>query len=277
MRKTLFIIAVFAMAVVGEGCMGFTNPEVPAGAEGYIISRPYYIGQGGYVKTIKGPARYGVTWRKFATIIDTRTRTYNEPFTGDSAVLAQDNLRIEFQAHLLVHIKDGGSREVVEKFQGEDWYNQVVQEVFRTYVRDEIQKYKSLEIKNNIGSIGEDILELLKKKYEGSPFEFESVVVGNIQYPEVVTTAVSEKLAATQRLEKADTEIQIEKKLAERRVAEAMGIAEAQRIINQTLTPLYLQHEAIQAQGKLVNSPNHSTIYIPVGSNGIPLIYNINQ
>ena len=207
--------------------------------------------------------------------IDLRTRTYNEPFTSDKAVLAADNLRIEFQAHMIVHIKEGGSKEIVEMYQGQEWYPQVVKEVFRMLVRDEIQKYDSLDIKNNITKIGDDILAQLRQRFEGGPFVFENVVVGNIQYPDVVTNAVSEKLAETQRLEKADIQIEVEKKKAERRVVEAEGIAAAQGIINETLSPLYLQHESIQAQIEMASSPNHTTVYIPVGTNGIPLIYNM--
>ena len=43
-------------------------------------------------------------------------------------------------------------------------------------------------------------------------------------------------------------------------------------IINQRLTPTYLQHEAIEAQKAMVGSPNHTTIYIPVGPMGVPLV-----
>ncbi|MBW2189891.1 MAG: hypothetical protein JRG93_09950, partial [Deltaproteobacteria bacterium] len=49
--------------------------------------------------------------------------------------------------------------------------------------------------------------------------------------------------------------------------------AEAQKIINATLTPNYLQHEAIQAQRTMANAPNHTTVYIPVGTNGLPLVH----
>jgi hypothetical protein len=69
--------------------------------------------------------------------------------------------------------------------------------------------------------------------------------------------------------------IQVEKQKAEIRIVEAQGIAESQKIINATLTDKYLQHEAIQAQEKMANSPNHTTIYIPSGQNGIPLVKTI--
>jgi len=45
------------------------------------------------------------------------------------------------------------------------------------------------------------------------------------------------------------------------------------QIINIDMRPeTYLQHEAIQTQLVMANSPNHSTVYIPSGANGIPLV-----
>jgi len=43
------------------------------------------------------------------------------------------------------------------------------------------------------------------------------------------------------------------------------------QIIRGQLNPLYIQHEAIEARKLMVNSPNHTTVYIPVGPMGVPL------
>jgi hypothetical protein len=51
---------------------------------------------------------------------------------------------------------------------------------------------------------------------------------------------------------------------------QAAGIANAMQIIRGQLSPLYVQHEAIEAQKLMVNSPNHTTVYIPVGPMGVP-------
>ncbi len=67
--------------------------------------------------------------------------------------------------------------------------------------------------------------------------------------------------------------VQVEKQKAQIRIVEAGGIAQAQQIINATLTDRYLQHEAIGVQEKVAASANHSdTFYIPAGQNGIPLV-----
>lgn len=60
--------------------------------------------------------------------------------------------------------------------------------------------------------------------------------------------------------------------LADQRVIEAKGIRKSQDIINATLTPLYVQHEAVRAQLAMANSPNHTIIYVPSGTNGTPVI-----
>ena len=66
--------------------------------------------------------------------------------------------------------------------------------------------------------------------------------------------------------------IQTETQKALIRIEEAKGIAQAQKLINATLTDQYLQHEAIEAQRSMAGSQNHTQIYIPVGNNGIPLV-----
>ena len=102
------------------------------------------------------------------------------------------------------------------------------------------------------------------------------MVVGNIQYPPEVVDAVSRKLAAIQELERKATEIQITEREKEKRMIEAEGIARATEIISQRLTSAYLQYEAIKAQREIIQSNNHTTIYIPVGPMGVPLVGALN-
>ena len=43
------------------------------------------------------------------------------------------------------------------------------------------------------------------------------------------------------------------------------------QIIRGQLSAMYIQHEAIESQKLMVNSPNHTVVYIPVGPMGVPL------
>lgn len=66
--------------------------------------------------------------------------------------------------------------------------------------------------------------------------------------------------------------VQVAQQKADIKIEEAKGIAQAQKIINDTLTPQYLQHEAIQAQ----ESQSNKIIYVPSGNQGIPLVQTVN-
>lgn len=61
---------------------------------------------------------------------------------------------------------------------------------------------------------------------------------------------------------------------AEKRIVEARGIRTAQDLIAKTLTPLYVQHEAIQAQ---MHGGGGDRTYIPVGPQGVPLVADVND
>ena len=134
-----------------------------------------------------------------------------------------------------------------------------------------MQRRNGLEVKDALITIGDAVLARIQRYAAGSPFTISSVVVGNVQYPEEVATAVSRKLAATQELQRKDTEIEIERKERTKREVQAQGIANAMQIIRGQLSGMYIQHEAIEAQKLMVNSPNHTVVYIPSGAMGVPL------
>lgn len=92
----------------------------------------------------------------------------------------------------------------------------------------------------------------------------------------VKVTAIQIQVAQQQAKVVAAQDATVQAK-ADQRLIEAKGIRNAQDEISATLTDKYLQHEAIQAQEKLANSPNHTTIYIPSGQNGLPLVGTVDK
>ncbi len=77
---------------------------------------------------------------------------------------------------------------------------------------------------------------------------------------------------ARQQAQITHAQIEATKADAEKRFAEAVGIRRAQNEIASTLTGHYLQYEAIQAQKAVATSGRNNTlIYVPSGSNGVPL------
>jgi SPFH domain / Band 7 family len=265
------------ITVLALGIIGCSNPATPAGYVGYVTKHPYTM-PARFYELQTGPTSTGLGWRLEVTNISVTPNTSTEHFVGPDAVLAKDNLRIEFRAHLLWKVEPENVKIFVEKY-GETGYDpekmaydNFIKEPFRTYTRDEVQKHNGLDIKDNIEAVGSAVQARILKLTQGTPFTIIGVVIGNIQYPQTVADSVANKLAATQVLEQTTIEIQTAKARAQIREAEAEGIAKATDTINQKLTPLYVQYEAIQAQAKMVNSPNHTEIYIPVGPMGVPVV-----
>lgn len=266
-RKTILLSLLFLVSILAFGC---TNPHTPAGNEGFVFEDPRVFGKGGFRGVIKGPANYGVSlWRNRVLNIDMRPETYDE----NLKILARDDLNVTFRFHAVLSIKQDSVKDVVQKYGAEKWYARFIREPFRTYIRNSVQQYTSREIKANRDVIANNVRESLLQHIQATPFQLVSLVVGNIDYPDVVAQAVEKKLAAQQLLEEKAVQKEIAQKDAEIKIEEAKGIAQAQKIINATLTANYLQHEAIMAQQTMANSPNHTTVYIPVGANGMPIVY----
>lgn len=259
----IFILILIMLMVTGCG-----NPYTPAGHEGYVQTVPLLFGQGGFSQVIKGPRKLGMSWRKEIQNIDMRPQTYVEEFK----ILTTDDLNISFRFHAILSLKEGGAKDIVEKYDGVNWYKRFVQEQLRTAVRTAVQSYTAIDAKKNKDNISATVGESLTSSLKATPIIIVKLLVGNIDYPPVITQAVEKKLAAAQLLQEKETQKAIAQKDAEIKIEEAKGIAKAQEIINKTLTTNYLQHEAIEAQKLMASSPNHTTVYIPVGNNGVPLV-----
>jgi regulator of protease activity HflC (stomatin/prohibitin superfamily) len=276
--------SIFMFAVV-VWFLGSRNPFTLAGYVGYL-TKGAVIGQSRFYGIQKGPTSAGRTWLLDVTNVSVTPYTYTENFTGEDAVLSRDNLKIAFRVHTVWRIDDTRIPIFMERFSTtmqsaqhdkepdsivQVAYGNFVREPLKTYARDEVQRRNGLEVKDALIQIGDAVLSRIRQYAEGSPFVISSVVVGNVQYPEEVANAVSRKLAATQELQRKDTEIEIERKERTKREVQAQGIANAMEIIRGQLSPMYIQHEAIEAQKQMVNSPNHTVVYIPVGPMGVPL------
>jgi regulator of protease activity HflC (stomatin/prohibitin superfamily) len=264
---------------------GARNPFTPAGYVGYLTKGAVF-GHSRFFGTQRGPTSPGRTWLLEVTNVSITPYTYTEDFTKDEAVLSRDNLKISFRVHTVWRVDDQKVPLFMERYSttvsGHDLsrepdaivkvaYSNFVREPLRTFARDEVQRRNGLEVKDALIQIGDAVRQRIQVYVTNSPFITSGVVVGNVQYPDEVANAVSRKLAATQELQRKDTEIEIERKERTKREVQAQGIANAMEIIRGQLSAMYIQHEAIEAQKAMVNSPNHTVVYIPVGPMGVPV------
>jgi regulator of protease activity HflC (stomatin/prohibitin superfamily) len=87
--------------------------------------------------------------------------------------------------------------------------------------------------------------------------------------PTKIAEAINAKIAQEQQIQTETFKVQVEAQKAKQRVTEAQGIADAQRIINVTLSPQYLMHEYITSLVQAAASPG-TTIIFPTDG-GMPL------
>lgn len=288
--RTALRLAAFTALVVGAAgfviwLIGARNPYTPAGYVGYLTKGAVF-GRSTFHGVQKGPTSAGRGWLLDVTNVSITPYTYSEDFVGEHAVLSRDNLKISFAVHTVWRVDEQRIPLFMERYSTtvtngdlekapdaivKVAYGHFVREPLRTFARDEVQRRDGLIVKDELIAIGDAVLARIRRYADASPFIVSSVVVGNVQYPSEVADAVARKLAATQELARKDTEIEIERKERTKREVQATGIANAMQIIRGQLNALYIQHEAIEAQKLMVNSPNHTTVYIPVGPMGVPL------
>lgn len=266
---SMLIVLTAAVLCICFAPFGLKNPETPAGHEGYVVSRPIIFGSGGYTKTLVGPRKHGLCWRRYITNIDVRPQAKIETFK----IRMNDNLNVAFNIALKISPTPGETKELIETL-SEAWYVRYIQPEFRTVSRKVIAQYDSEGITQKRDVLAAEIRAEMEKVVADKPLTIHSIVVGNVDYPAVVDQEIELKLAARQELAKKATQLEIKKQEAEIRVAEAEGIARAQEIINATLTTAYLQHEAIGAAKELAQSDNTTFYFIPTSTTGMgmPLV-----
>jgi regulator of protease activity HflC (stomatin/prohibitin superfamily) len=149
----------------------------------------------------------------------------------------------------------GTQRQYVEK---------LVVPYFRNAVRDVVSGYQVKKIYAEEGrkEIAGKIHEYLRQNLETRGIRIVDVLLRDVQLPPRFKESIEAKLTAEQRAEQKKFELQQAERDAEIEVARAKGAAEAQRIINTTLTAGYLQYLWIQT---LNQNPN--VIYVATEAN----------
>ena len=263
------------------GLPACTNEVTPEGYAGYIYHVPLVFGEARYVGTQHGPTSTGVTWRQYVINVDARAKNYSEDFQ----VLSKDNLLVGFQAHARIAVRDGGVKQLVEELGSGDatekdgppqWFVRAVKQPYRSAVRDVLYSYDAYDIQAKTQEIGTKVLERLQEQLKDTPIELQAISLGNIAYPEAINAEIQQKLAAEQDLERMGRERQIALQEAQIMVIRAKGRAAAQRIVNETLTPLYVQHEMLEGFRALSKSPRVTIVSAPQGDGGAPVLLNVN-
>jgi regulator of protease activity HflC (stomatin/prohibitin superfamily) len=144
----------------------------------------------------------------------------------------------------------------------------------RSAIYEEVATFDSLELHRQREALQNAVESNLRRRLDeadASVFTITRVVVRALNTDPSIEESIRQAVANQKVLEAKEVQVRIAEQDAQIRIREAQGIAEANRIINQSLTPEYLQHEINAALQEFATNGG-SVVVIPANMQGFDLI-----
>ena len=197
---------------------------------------------------------------------------------------AKDNLSLkDLDVSVFYKVADQAVADLAIKYSGQSSRNDaglwfpafnLVSSLSRGSIYDQVARLDSLVMHTNREQIESGVRDALQKELNAADkgvFTITRVVVRSVVTDPSIEASIRAAVAAQKELEQIVIRNQIAVKKAEIKVAEARGVAEANRIINSTLTREYLQHELNGVLEEFAKKGGSSVI-IPANMQTAPLI-----
>ena len=156
---------------------------------------------------------------------------------------------------------------------GMDYYTKIIQPVVRSEAREVVAQYTPEQIySTKRQEIGDAIQVAVESALEGKHVILEAVLIRDVELPDKIRAAISEKLEEEQKAQKMKWTLERERKEAERKGIEAQGIADFQKIVSAGISEALLKWKGIEATQALAQSPNAKVVVIGSGKEGLPII-----
>ena len=183
-----------------------------------------------------------------------------------------EQLNVSLEIAILYQIDGANAPELYQRIGSENQIkNRIVLNAVRNGVRDAVATKSINEIFSpNRREVAAEMKQAIQAK-AGDRIAVLDVFVRDVQAPPRVREAIEEKLQREQQVAAERFQTEIIQERARQQIEEAKGIAEAQQIISEGLTPEYLTFFYIEQLGEL---PGGSVIYVPT-EGGVPLMRNI--
>lgn len=264
-QKAWSMVGVMGALLFTSGCVA-----IEAGHEGVLVEQPFFFGHGG-VDAV--PSKTGRVWAAPTTKVlevDIRPVQYSEHFD----IISAENAPVSFDAFMIANIVEGRSPEIISRY-GPNWYQNNVKEAFRTFVREEVQKYPLFQLTTDPttrtklqDAIAREVQSKLIDK-QNMPIRLNRVVVGNILPPKGVLeqttqTIVQEQRKITmvefQKAEEAREKAEKQRGIADRAYRESLGLT----------APEFVDLRRIEVQKEIVqHSPAALTVIMGLERVGI--------
>ena len=156
---------------------------------------------------------------------------------------------------------------------GENYLDRVIKPALRSAARSVVGRYTPEQLYSSKRDvIQSEIYEETKKILDDQYIQLNEVLVRDVTLPPTIKDAIERKLKQEQESLEYEFRLVTAEKEAEKQRIEAQGKADANRILNSSLTDKILQDKGIEATLQLANSPNAKVVIIGSGKDGMPII-----
>jgi regulator of protease activity HflC (stomatin/prohibitin superfamily) len=156
---------------------------------------------------------------------------------------------------------------------GQGYYDVILAPVIRSEARKVGGRYVAEEIYSTRREVVEhEVFEETQRALAGKHIELEAILIRDVDLPDNIKRAISEKLEEEQKALKMQFTLNRERQEAERKRIEAAGIADFQKIVATGISAELLRWKGIEATEKLAQSQNAKVVVIGSGKDGLPLI-----
>jgi regulator of protease activity HflC (stomatin/prohibitin superfamily) len=204
--------------------------------------------------------------------VEIRPLQFSEHFD----IISAENAPVSFDAFFIASVIPGRSPELISRF-GPNWYQNNVKEAFRTFVREEVQKFPLFKLTTDAETrpkLQNEIqrrvqAEIIDK--DGLPINLNRIVIGGIMPPQGVLDQTAETIIQEQRritmvnfekAEEAREKAERQRGLADRAFREALGLT----------APEFINLRRVEVQKDIVqHAPEALTIIMGMEGAGITL------
>ena len=195
-----------------------------------------------------------------------------ELFEKKMAVLSSNGLEIQLDASVLYQAKSE-TVALLHQTRGESYLQSVIIPAIRSATRSVVGRYTPEQLySTKRDAIQTEIFEETKKILDPQYIQLNSVLVRDVTLPPTIKEAIERKLKQEQESLEYEFRLVTAKKEAEKVRIEAQGKADANRILNASLTANILKEKGIEATLKLAQSQNSKVVVVGSGKDGLPII-----
>ncbi|MDW8297495.1 MAG: prohibitin family protein [Raineya sp.] len=186
------------------------------------------------------------------------TRTINLTVTAD--LPTKEGLTVKTEVTLLYRVQPNKIVSILKEI-GTNYEGNLVAPSFRSVIRDVSARFFAKDLHTaERATIEQTIANDLDKFLRDRGFIVEAVLLKSIRLPDRLVEAIEAKLQAEQEAQRMQFVLEQERLEAQRRIIEAQGTRDAQKILAEGLNPLILQFQYIQAWRELAKSSNSKVI-----------------